>query len=205
MQPPTENDVVDAAVAVLKATRVPVLGSLPPILDALKSAVYNRWIFAMTVGQVLDQLRADADGGKINGWAVTTSSWIPAKVKSQNGHTQTPVTGFTPGFDDAVGSVSNPAQYKIRVDGTLKIWQAVGFRLGNNDDNSERQARNERDAVMKAFSQSPRLGLTWQNFEHDELKMPNIALLPFTETELLHVAQGNIPFNFEYVVTAATS
>lgn len=208
MRHPTENDVVDAAWEVVKGAQVPVLGSLPPALETLQAVVYNRWIFAMTVGQVLSQLRADQQASgvtskRINGWALTTSAWVPSKVKSGKGATQTPNAGFTPGFDDAVGSVQQPQQYKIAVAGVLKVWQCVEFDLGNNDVNSERKARNERGAVIDAFSASPRFGLNWFNFEHEELKMPNIALLPFGDS-LLHIAQGNVPFSFEYVVNATT-
>jgi hypothetical protein len=203
MTPLTENDVVDAAVAVIKSAQIPVPFSFPPETQQIKAAVYNRWIFAMTIGQVVDQLRADALDGLLNGWAVTTASWIPKKVKSESGASQVPPRGFTPGFDDAIGSGEQPRQYKMQVDGTLKVWQVYGFNLGSNAFNSEQQSRIERDKVINAISEAPRLGLNWQNFEHDELKFPSISLLPFGDVQL-HIAQGNIPFTFQYVVTATT-
>jgi hypothetical protein len=203
MMPLNENDVVDAAVAIIKAAQIPIPFAFPPETAQIKAAVYNRWIFAMTIGQVVDQLRSDALDGLMNGWAVTTASWIPKKVKTQSGNSQVPQRGFTPGFDDAIGGESDPRQYKMQVDGVLKVWQVYGFNLGSNAFNSEQQSRIERDAVINNISKAPRLGLNWQNFEHDELKFPTISLLPFGDVQL-HIAQGNIPFTFQYVVSATT-
>jgi hypothetical protein len=125
MTPPDENNVMDAATVIIKATQVPVLGSFPPVTEMLKAATYNRWIFGMTIGQVMDRLRADNDNQRINGWSVGMASWIPSNVKTQGGQQQTPCAGFTPGFDDAVTDVlqGGGRDYKKRVDGVLKIWQ----------------------------------------------------------------------------------
>jgi hypothetical protein len=166
------------------------------------AVVYNRWIFAMTPGQVVAQLQADVVGSRrINGWSLSMASWNPKKVKSKSGVSQMPKAGFTPGFDDAVGSTPNLHDYKIQVDGVLKIWQAVQYETGTDLVNSDKDARNQRGAVIDAISRTPRLAINWFDFEHDELKFPTIALVPSPGTEL-HIAQGVLPFTFTYVVTA---
>jgi hypothetical protein len=202
MTPLSESDVVDAVVAIIKGAQVPVLGSDPPATEGLKAKVFNRWVTHQQPGQVMSIMKSSTDGGRINGWEVTVSAWNDSEVKFKSGANQTPPRGFTPGFDDAVGSESAPAQYKRRVEGNLKIWQVYQFDFGNDNDNSERRCRHERGAVIRAILEAPRLGLTWFDFRHEGLKFPSIVLLPGSDTSL-HFALGNLPFSFSYVVQAA--
>lgn len=197
---PTELTTVQAAAALIAGTQVNA--------SPLVTKVVPRWVLGLAVGEAVTHLTTlDNDNNvlPINAWVMTTATWIPAKVKSQNGQTQTPV--HTPGFDDwlpEVGGGDRALQidYKIALTGSLKIWQLVEYRQGDDLDNSERDCMTQRQAVIDKITANPRLGLEWSDFEHDELKFNSFAVIPFG-TSLIHVAQGNLPFNFSYVASAA--
>ncbi len=196
---PTEITTVQAAAALITGTQVDSAD--------IVSKIVPRWILALSVGEAISHLSTKDTDSKllpINSWVLTTSAWVPSKVRSQSGVSATP-NNFTPGFDDWLpgpADIATERDYKIRLAGVLKIWQVVAYRQGSDTDNSEIDAANQRQAVIDSFSGSPRIGLNWPDFEHDELKFTNINILPFG-TSLLHVAQGNLPFNFSYVVNAA--
>lgn len=201
MARPTEQTTVQAAAALITATQIGDPAA------PLPTKVVPRWILALSIGEAITHL-AKKDGGgallPVNSWVLTTSSWVPSKVKSDSGRTATP-TNFTPGFDDLVagsGDLALARDYKIKLTGTLKIWQVLEYKQGTDSDNSEIDAMNQRQEVIDSFTRSPRIGLDWPDFEHDELKFTSIGLLPFGTT-LLHVSQGNLPFSFTYVVNAA--
>jgi hypothetical protein len=203
MARPTEHSTVLAAAAVISSTQY----GAPPA--PLVSKVVPRWILALEVGEAIAHLTKEGVGGDllpINAWVLSTASWVPSKVQSQSGESVVP-TNFTPGFDDwnigaGGGDRATQVQYKISVQGSLKVWQVVEYRQGTDTDNSEIDSMNQRQAVIDSFTRSPRFGLDHPDFEHDELKIPSIAVLPFGAS-LLHIAQGNIPFSFTYVVPAA--
>lgn len=192
---PDETLVVQKAALVIENTLVAG--------QPLKARVYDRWIFGLAIGNVVSYMKSDADGKRINGWAVTVDSWVPSKVRSTpSGHTQTP--NNWPATPVAIfGQDVAMRDYKIQVQGRLKIWQVYEQDIDNDTDNSEIRSRLERGAVINSFSAAPRLGMEWASFEHDELKMPTIGLFPFGDKPL-HLAQGNVPFSFEYVVKATT-
>ncbi len=198
---PTELLTVQAAAAVIAATQV----NASPLVTKLVA----RWILGLSVGEVITHLaEKDVDENllPVNAWVLTTATWLPSKVKSESGISQTP-KNFTPGFDDwnidnGGGDLATQIDYKIAVTGSLKIWQLVEYRHGDDADNSERDCMTERQAVIDSFTGSPRLGLDAPDFEHDELKFNNFSVIPFG-TSLIHVAQGILPFNFSYVASAA--
>lgn len=192
---PTEHSVVQAAAALIAAP----FAALNPV----PVKVVPRWILGLAIGEAITQLaKLDLAGDQlpVNAWVLTTSSWIPSKVKAESGTNVTP-RNFTPGFDDwqQGGDRAKQVDYKITVNGSLKIWQIVEYRQGTDADNSEIDSMTQRQQVIDKFTGSPRLALDWPDFEHDELKVPAIAVLPFG-TSIFHVAQGTLPFNFTYVV-----
>jgi hypothetical protein len=86
---PTEIGVAAAAAAVISGTQVPVIGST----IQLPSKVVPRWILALGVGEAISHLSLKDNNDNalpVNAWVLTTASWVPSKVKSQNGYTQTP-------------------------------------------------------------------------------------------------------------------
>jgi hypothetical protein len=197
MARPTEITTVFAAAGIISST---IVNGQP-----LTSKVVPRWILGLDIGDALTHLSKKVAGvaQPINGWVLTTASWVPSKVKSQGGVPPTP-RNFTPGFDDwqaAAGGGDRAEQidYKIALTGALKIWQILEYRHGDDTNNSEIDAMTQRQQVIDKFSANPRLGLEWPDIEHDELKFTSLAVVPMGTT-LLHIAQGNIPFNFTYVV-----
>ena len=199
MDRPTEQSTVQAAAALITGTQVG-----DPLLP-LVTKVVPRWILALAIGEAINHLaKKDGSGNllSVNAWVLTTSSWIPSKVRSETGLPATPMN-FTPGFDDwQPVDVATARDYKIKLTGSLKIWQVLEYRQGTDGDNSEIDAMTQRQAVIDSFTQSPRIGLDWPDVDHDELKFSSLGLLPFGTT-LLHVSQGNLPFSFTYVVNAA--
>ncbi len=194
---PTEVLTVQAAAAVISS----VVG--------LNTKTVPRWVLALEIGEAIDYLAPKDISGDllpINSWVLTTNSWIPSKVKTASNLTPTP-DNFTPGFDDwnnanGGGDRALNTDYKIIVSGSLKIWQLVQYQQGDDDSNSEVNAMIERQLVIDKFSAAPRLGMSCADFEHDELKFAATnAVIPFNNS-LIHVAQGNLPFSFSYVVSA---
>ena len=198
---PTELSTVQAAAALIAAAQVNA--------SPLVTKVVPRWVLGLAVGDAVSHLTTldgDSNPLSINSWVLTTASWLPSKATSPSGAKQTP-KNFTPGFDDwqpvaGGGDLATQIDYKIALTGSLKIWQLVEYRQGDDLDNSERDCMTQRQAVIDKYSASPRLGLEWADFEHDELKFTNFAVIPFG-TSLIHVAQGSLSFNFSYVASAA--
>jgi hypothetical protein len=197
MARPTETSIVTAAAAVINT-------ALSFTIPSAK--VVPRWILGLSIGEALSHLApVDLQDNLLptNAWVLTINSWIPSKVRAA-GSLQTTPKNFVPGFDDwqpAAGGGDRARQidYKVALIGSLKIWQLVGYNQGNDTANSENQSMADRQLVIDEFTRQPRLGLNWPDLEHDELKFPSISVVPFGTT-LLHVAQGNVPFNFTYVV-----
>ena len=198
---PTEESTVKAAAAIIKATEI---GGSP-----LPTRTVPRWVLALAAGEAIDYLATkDGDGNllDVNSWVLTTASWSPAKVKSQSGISQTPknVSLFPDIFENPQQEdVALNRDYKIMVTGSLKVWQLVQYKQGDDDANSELDAMRQRQAVIDSFTAAPRLGLESMDFEHDELKFPTLSVIPFGDGTLIHIAQGNLPFSFSYVVSAA--
>jgi hypothetical protein len=191
---PTEKTIVQACAAIVTSA-------------GLISKIVPRWILGLEPGEAIPHLAAK-DGSNdllpINAWVMTISAWIPAKVKSEKGYSETPknfVEGFTNWGENPGGDPARGINYKINVNGSIKIWQVMQYEQGNNTSNSEYTSMDERQLVIDKITANPRLGLECADFEHDELKFPAIVQIPFNGS-LLHVAQGNIPFSFSYVVTA---
>jgi hypothetical protein len=195
---PSETSIIEACADVIKATIVEG--------NPIKAKIIPRWILGFTPKEAVDMMIAPNDSKKIHAWVLTMQSWIETRVKSASGTTQTPknwqnqmigLPGFNGGSDPAENT-----DYKIQVNGVIKVYQIQQLENGSDSDNSEIHNRAERDAVKRAISVSPRLGLDWSNFDHDLLKFPAIVSVAMADAGQLHIAPGTLPFSFQYVAKA---
>jgi len=194
---PTETDVISACAAVIQATQV----SGGPI----KAKIIPRWILGFKPSEAVDMMQAPNDNKKVHAWVLTMQSWIESYVRSKDGEKQVP-QDWTRQMMGLPGlSSSDPApntDYKIHVEGIVKVYQIQQLENGTDADNSELDNRAERDAVKRAIAASPRLNLDWSNFRHETVKFQAIVTVPMGDAGQLHVAAATLPFNFDYVAKA---
>lgn len=194
---PTETIVVEAAAAVIRA--VQVNGS------PIKAKIIPRWILGFRPNEAVDMMQSVDDDKKVHAWVLTMQSWIETYVKSKSGERQVPqdwqaqIIGL-PGLsgDDPASN----SDYKMHVEGVIKVYQIQQLENGTDAANSELDNRDERDAVKRAIAAAPRLAVDWSNFRHDTIKFPAIVTVPMGDAGQLHIAAGTLPFNFDYVAKA---